>query len=431
MRRLSEPAIRLSAGAALLYLCVLGPSFGGAAAPVRQAEKTPKKAAREVRPPRELTKGQAVRFPSPAPTGVIAKVPCSQQGDIYAAFNTTPPYPGSLPPDPTSLPVRKLSLDSQTITEYAAKSLDGYQSFYRVAFNVGPWGELYALYKAYRQAHQLSAFVPSDLVIVKFDDDGSVDSRVKLTGLPSGRLTPTDFDVFADGSFLVTGDLDNSTLPVQEPGESHVPKIKIVHHPLPGQRPFTGIFDAQGRFVQELHLPGDVGSNPREEVSSEKGLPAGHGASINGKEQNEAGTSPSDWPMAIELSLSASDPQNTIYILRPSDPAMLYEISSSGQVVCQARVKLPAKGVSPVQMGLAGKSRLFITFGGTTVDEQGRPHLDMIFARVDPATGKIDATYRLPPDTNLMPACADGPNELLFLGSTKNGNLEVVEYSAN
>ena len=117
-------------------------------------------------------------------------MPSSHQGDIYAAYNTTPPYPGlSTSPASTPLPLRKLSLDSQTITEYAAKSLDGYQSFYRVAFNVGPWGKLYSLYQAYREAHQLSAFVPSDLVIVKFDDDGSVDSRVKLSGLPSGPMT--------------------------------------------------------------------------------------------------------------------------------------------------------------------------------------------------------------------------------------------------
>ncbi len=431
MRRLSKAAIRLPAGAALLCFCVLGQGLRGTAAPVRQAEPTPKKAAQELPPLRELVRGQTVRFPSPAPTGVIAKVPCSQQGDIYAAFNTTPPYPGSLPPDPTSLPVRKLSLDSQTITDYAAKSLDGYQSFYRVAFNVGPWGKLYALDEAYRQAHQLSAFVPSDLLIVKFEDDGSVDSRVKLSGLPSGRLQPTDFDVFADGSFLVTGDLDTSTLPAREPGRVHVPKVVIQHRMPPWLRPFTGIFDAQGRFVQELHLPGDVGSSPSEEVGPEEGSPGDPGASVERKEQNGEGASSSDWSMAVELSLSASDPENNIYVLRPSNPAILYEVSSSGQVVHQARVKLPAKGVSPVQMSLAGKSRLFITFGGTIVDEQGHAHLAMLFARVDPATGKIDATYRLPPKTNLMPACADGPDELLFLGSTKNGNLEVVRYLAN
>jgi hypothetical protein len=82
-------------------------------------------------------------------------------------------------------------------------------------------------------------------------------------------------------------------------------------------------------------------------------------------------------------------------------------------------------------MNLAGTSQLFITFAGTTVDEQRHVHIVMLFARVDAATGKIDATYRLPPKTNLMPACADGPNELLFWGSTKDGNLEVVRYSAN
>jgi hypothetical protein len=383
-------------------------------------------------PPRDLRREGTVRFPGPAPTGVIAKVPCSQQGDIYASYNTTPPYPGlSATPASTFPPLRKLSLDSRTITEYAPKSLDGYQSFHRVAFNVGPWGKLYALYQAYREAHQLSAFVPSDLVIVKFDDDGSVDSRVKLSGLPSGRLQPTDFDVFADGSFLLTGDLDTSTLPAQEPGRVHIPKVKIVHHPLPGHRPFTGTFDAQGRFVQELHLPGDVGSRPSEEAGPEESSPAGQGASVEHKEQNGEGASSSDWSMAIDLSLSASDPENNIYLLRASNPAMLYKVSSGGQVIHQAHVKFPAKGVSPVQMNLAGTSRLFITFAGTMVDEQRHVHLVMLFARVDPATGKIEATYRLPPKTKLMPACADGPNELLFFGSTKDGSLEVVKYSAN
>ncbi|MDE3137959.1 MAG: hypothetical protein KGL59_15365 [Acidobacteriota bacterium] len=309
--------------------------------------------------------------------------------------------------------------------------MDGYQSFYRIAFNVGPWGNLYALYQAYRQVHQLSAFVPSDVLIVKFDDDGSVDSRVKLSGLPSGRLLPTDFDAFADGSFLVTGDLYTSTLPVQEPGDARVPKVVIQHHTPAGMGSFTGIFDAQGRFVQELHLPGDVKPSVRGEGSPEEGPPADHAASAERKEQTGERASSSDWSMAIDLSLSASDRENNIYLLRASNPAILYQVSSSGQVIHQAHVKIPVKGVSPVQMNLAGTSQLFITFAGTTVDEQRHVHIVMLFARVDAATGKIDATYRLPPKTNLMPACADGPNELLFLGSTKDGNLEVVRYSAN
>jgi hypothetical protein len=51
-------------------------------------------------------------------------------------------------------------------------------------------------------------------------------------------------------------------------------------------------------------------------------------------------------------------------------------------------------------------------------------------ALLDINSGKITDTYDLPPGASGTSACATPQNEFLFLGTSKDNQLEVVKYAA-
>jgi hypothetical protein len=385
--------------------------------------------------PRELKATETIRFPFPSPTVALLWMPCNAEGDIYAVYDTASVRGLTAPPNPTLLPIRELLPDSQTVKEFPVRPLDGYPSSYRVGFNLGPRGHVYGLFIAYRHPHALAqgGGVP---VVVKYNDDGSVDSQIKLSGYPSGVLQATVFGVFGDGNFLVTGVLDASS-PAQAAKRHYAPPPKgvVVHQPPPGLRPFTGIFDHSGNFLQEMRLPWDVGPGSQASATAARQTGSGHsaGARSNGHHRPEAPPNfASDWLTDLNQTLVVSGTEDNMYLLRPSSPVLLYEISSGGQVTRDVRVKLPARGVRPTEMSRAGNTSMLIAFSGTRVDRKGRVRTITVFAVVDPVTGRITAAYRLPPNANLMPtACAVGPGDFEFVGSTKSSKLKIVKYYPN
>jgi hypothetical protein len=74
----------------------------------------------------------------------------------------------------------------------------------RASFDVSANGTLYALLQAYPQSDPKSKPDPVYL-IVKYKDDGRLDSYFKIGEVPGKRVEPTSLAVFADGSFLVSG----------------------------------------------------------------------------------------------------------------------------------------------------------------------------------------------------------------------------------
>jgi len=193
--------------------------------------------------------------------------------------------------------------------------------------------------------------------------------------------------------------------------------------------PFTGIFDSSGNFIEELNLPGDVGSNRA--ASAQLNQTPSKGAA-KGLSPNSpfGGPLAHSWPMAMMGTLMVTAPDGTIYLLRPSNPAMLYQISYDGRVLRQAEIKVPQGASAPTDASMAGSSKIFVEFYGQTIGKNRQVHSTTIYAMVDPATGKITGMYRLPSkDFGLFAACADSSSEYSVLGSTKAGNLEVVKFS--
>ncbi|MBV9760070.1 MAG: hypothetical protein JO340_05870 [Acidobacteriaceae bacterium] len=89
------------------------------------------------------------------------------------------------------------------MTEYPIPAISGYQKPARASFDVGADGTLYALLQAYPQSDSKSRPDPVYL-IVKYKDDGRVDSYFALGELPGKHIQPTSIAVFADRSFLIS-----------------------------------------------------------------------------------------------------------------------------------------------------------------------------------------------------------------------------------
>lgn len=395
------------------------------------------KEAQEAAPkPRRLERVSAVRFPVPAPTTTGPSNFCDGEGNLYLLYSAARPKPGPGPaivPSVFGQPVTELVLNSQSVKRYAVQSLDGYQTFSGMEFSVDREGEVYRQFRAQRSSADESEGEATADVVVKFHSDGSVDSAVALQNPPGGRLDVVNFAAFADGSLLVTGILRPSQ---SAPGEQGMParKLKIIHHMPLGFRPFTAIFDGDGGLVRVVSLPGDTGPGAATPGAGHTAK-HGHGGAAAGRHADankgkEALQPPPGmrWVAHVFGTLVAPGPGDTAYLLRPGNPPTLYALSSDGSVLHNARIRAyPAKAVRPLQMGVAGRSRVLIVFFRTSVDKQGYAVPTTTLSIVDPANGRVAAAYLAP--KGLVTGCATSPTDFEFLKWTKDRKLEVVKYT--
>jgi hypothetical protein len=335
-----------------------------------------------------------VHFSAPPPLMIETNMKCDHDGNIYAAYSGTP-----LPPDSGALPVRKIPTDSaESIVKYSLQNLPDYQSAERLDYDVNPWGTVYYLLRAYRHWPRLKHELP-DLAVAKFKDDGTLDSVTKLESTGEGYLQANLFAAFPYGGFLVTGTL------VEDP----------VRHL---ERPFTGIYDRSGQFVREVELSGDVTADSGAK-DAEKAGPSKKGASA---------AKGVDWMLAVSEGNMIGAPDGNVYLLRASNPPRLYAISAGGEVVKALTLRFDASGLTPTGMSLAGETHALIEFGHFPT---GNPSEDKkyhsVLALVDLATGKVTGTFGAP--TGVLPGCATSNDELLFLGTSKQGTLDVVKFA--
>lgn len=396
-------------------------------------------------PTQELTKAETIPFTVPSAAAASVWNYCDAEGNVYLQYTTAKPRIGSgqavIPANPLGQPVTELLLDSQSTTEFGVRSLSGYRSLTPLAFSVDRLGDVYRLYQAQPALLPDRGFLSLQNVVVKFNDDGSVDSVFRLHNPPGSMLEVMHFLAFTDGNLLVTGVLGPAPAGQSgEPGTPYTPTFKIVHHAPAGYGPFTGIFDSSGHLVQQLTLPGDVSPNPpatghaSEAPQSTRSLAASprNGAKTESQANPGRAPKPTSWVAAVGNSLMAPGPEDTVYLLRASKTPTLYTLSSDGQVIHEARVKgYPAPKAQPINMSAAGQANVMISFHTVTVGKTGNVHYGLIFAVVDPGSGKAIAAYRLPKNSNVLTACAAGSNDFEFIGSTKHGHMEVVKFTGN
>lgn len=357
---------------------------------------------------RELHEGETIRFQAPAPGIIQGGMQCGENGDIFLVFGTDARAVLSSPNGSAPLPIQRISVDSQTLTAYAVSSLGDYQVYRRSAFTVDDRGEVYALYKAFRHSKGLGLSLElerrerPDNVIVKFNDDGSVDSRIQLSDPPNGSLEPASFGVFGDGQLLVTGTV------------SALGKLE----------PFTGIFDRSGRFEQQAKLKNDPGGTP-----GAKAAPARESKEAKHRKPPPPNTPVQNWQTAIGEGKILSAADGNLYLLRASAPPRVYVVSSDGSVLRNFVILPPEPGLRLLELHLAGERNLFGEFIGPANKKLGfGGSVVMTSAVIDDTSGKVIVAYRFPPKVGPLPGCAAGPDTFEFLGSTKDHKLKVVTF---
>lgn len=377
--------------------------------------------------PKMLRKGQTVRFPLPAPTATSAWNYCAE-GDAYLMYTAAKPVLGPgpiIPPSIAGQPITKLSLGSRTATKFTPGSVDGYTSLALMRFSVDREGDVYGFYVAQPSPLKEGAARGPRYLIVRYGSDGDVRSVVRLRNPPAGPFDPTNFAAFDDGNVLVTGILrapghaaGNRVPP--RPFDRYVPVPTAGNRIPPG--PFVGIFDHRGDFVARIKLP--RGAHPIAPPAAQEGARA-----TTGKGNAELPASVR-WFTAIMNSLTVTGPADTVYFLRDSNPPRLLTLSSDGRVTRSVSIHPPQRNATPENMGVAGRSILFVQFGGMKVGKNGKPQPIYTYELISPTTGKVIAAYVLPKRAFVMPLCAAGPDDFLFIGSTKNGKLKVDNYHA-
>lgn len=366
-------------------------------------------------PVRDLHLRDTVETSAPPPSVVASGRKCDTNGNIYVVYADSPQSMLGKPHQSWDLPITRVAADSHEIVEYAVPQLTDYQSDYREAFNVDRWGHVYGLVTAFPTSTDPERGHYPDYLIVKFKDDGTVDSTVKLSNPSAGRLHPMSFDVFSDRAYVVTGILYGAS------NGDHTTS-----------RPFTGIFDASGRLVQELTLANDVGPESSHNDSVEQQQPKGTPKPETKLAQPSA-TDSNQWPFEIGRGGMVTGPDGNVYLLRQSSPPRLYGISPGGEVVHNVALSVPSGGgLTLLELSFADESTLFVEFThvGDSADAKTNPGLQTVVGLLSLKTGKLIAQYKLPAGvSNLLPGCPITQDEFSFLGTGKNGKLALFKFS--
>ena len=368
-------------------------------------------AAQRALPARDLYVSERTDLSALSPAVVTSGTKCDAAGDIYALYSGSAAVL-SLPGSTSRVPVSKISIQTKEVTQYPLPALSGYGNLFRFSYDVDADGTLYALINAARQRPQGKP-KPAWL-IVKYNGDGTVDSHFRVGNEPGKQLQPLRIAVFGDGDFLLSG----TTVLTK------------------GLGTFSGIFDRQGTFTTPLKFgeailrtnepPGGAGTGAR--AAKKAGASAGKRREVSGP-----GTADGS-PISLESStLSFSSQDGNVYVLQGTSAATLYVVAPTGEILRRFNLKPPKPGMTPLQMAAAGVGYLFIYYGRVATGAPGEDiHERGIIAVLSSETGRVTAVYRMPEAKVgfVVPACADSPDDFLFLGTSKDNHLEVVRYAA-
>jgi len=363
-------------------------------------------------PSSQLYKEDTFIFPAPAPMAVIAGMQCDSSGNTYLIYGDTV---ATTLEGRSQLPIRRLSPESRTSTEFEMSAIPDYEFYYRHTFSVDPRGKVYALVVAWRRNSDREERKPPDYLVVKYKDDGGTDSIATLRGYPEARFSPGLLAPFTDGSLLLSG----------------------IAYPGPGgenRRAFAWIFNRAGVFQHDVTLPDDVTPEPaRKDLGNNSSRPPAVPAAAQGGEVSrppshrpQASTEPRKipWSVAVGDARAVSLANGNVCLLRASAPARLYEIGPSGDVVGHVQVEPPERGWQPEEMGMTGQGVVFVLFRPfTSVASR------MVLSLIDPSTGKRVADYEISGETlGTFPGCPTPRNEFVFFGSTEDNRLTATKF---
>ena len=369
---------------------------------------------------RELLATERIPFTAPPPLLADSGMKCDLNGNIYLVYTDAPEAVLSPGNAVARLPIQKLSIEHKTAVQFPIPAIPDYETVLRYDFDVDGNGKVYALLSAWNEPDQKDK--PSAAyLIVKYKDDGTMDSFIKIRDVPGEHLQPLRFAAFPDGNFLLFG---------TNPGER-------------GLGVFTAVFDRGGTFVTEVKVPEDAdivspkaATHSADDTTGKEAASRGRASSLQeaGEPHSPRGRgSKANTVGAVSQGLALSSADGNIYMLRATDPPRVYVVAPGGNVIREFEITRPAPGLSPIQMAMAGDDKLFVGFAHIATGVPGENNdASRLITVVDPNNGQVTAVYRLAPtETRFrLAGCASSPYNFLFAGSTEdNKKLEVVRYS--
>ncbi len=254
---------------------------------------------------------------------LVGRGRCDDGGNIYIRLAHVEDHSGP------KLPVKRISPDGSVAATF--KVADAGPDIHAMDFFVSGSGEVYE--GAWDQGGSMH--------VLEFSSDGSLKSNLILDTEPP--VFPYQIAVFKSGELLLSG-LHGRHL----------------------HTPFTAVFDAKGRLIKEIYEPEDEATRQKAD--------AGDPALVRD-------TGNSNYSVDEGDVVAGSD--GNVYLLRALSPALIYVISSKGEVVRKLQIDSPDPGLVARRLrSLPGRLAISFlerssTIGITrVVDFQGNPIVD-------------------------------------------------------
>jgi hypothetical protein len=295
---------------------------------------------------------------------IISPVRCDDDGNVYIREYV---------PGTTNDVVTIIGSEGDKVTDTSLDSDPTLKKGKLQDFGIGPGGDLYELVQVGRGAY-----------LVNFKRDGSLSGAVKL----DKEFWPAKLAIGeATGAlFLVSG----------------------TENPVPGEPPklFTGLFDANGKLIREVNFPGDPGQIKAEKQKA--------GSSKNYYEDKSS--------VPLQLGTAEADSNGNFYLIRASEPPVVFVLDPSGKFVRKLEIKAPYPGMRLLAAHVSS-GRLAALFGQVKSDGQ---IVKKVMTIVDTSNGDIVQQYSVPSDLGSAFACYSGSD---FGFVTTKDNKLAIQYA--
>src|SRR3989338_141754 len=286
--------------------------------------------------------------------GFTWPIKCDTKGNFYVRFG-----------DPLgrhmSTPVTKISQEGRVETAFrleAAPGLDADTTF--DDFAVDARGSVYLLTERFTKEKEF------EKLILAYDSEGKFSTSILLeTFFAVGQLA-----VFSTGELLATGEkLECKGGECESTGRGLTRAFFFPGKNAPGGEPpgrvFPGVFDRQGRLVQEIQLPDDIGGNqeeakpspPKEDEDQTPTTPEARSEPAGGtsKLSSEA------FSRALDLGNAVAADDGNVYVMRATANPLIYAIAPNASVVRRWVIAAPSEHAGASTLQVAG-GRLVVMF---------------------------------------------------------------------
>lgn len=237
------------------------------------------------------------------------------------------------------------------------------------AFFINREGEVFA--SGYTDREAVADHGRTGFYVFAFAKDGTLRNKIKLDA-DLGALGP--IAVFTSGKMLLTATDESDPQ---------------------GRKAFNAIFDSDGKLVKKLTFADD------EQI--EKAI-AGHDDSV-------VPNNPAFANDAVTLGVAVPGPNDSVYLLRHSNPATIYQVDAAGNLLKTLTVRSDHVGSFAANL-LESQGRLAVVFG-----RWGSADTDIKV--IDANTGDVVADYT---DDFGGPTCFSAPAEFVVTG-LKDGKM--------